>query len=776
MGTKLCKKAVIGLSFVLKLLLSLAVVETFFMNQTAQAVSDTGYEKANHSSAQIVLAPSATTEADVHFVGVLTAVEGSSMPGAVQTRTIQVQEMLEGPNLSGSVRVKWQAILSCSESNIEAGLEVGNIVEVKGNLGFDGTQDVWLCGPSEEWGSAYFIRLARRPEAITDLTATSGAYPGEIILQWTAPHDDGYVGKAAAYTVKSWSWEISAEEWQFATDVEGEPIPAAAGTVQTMTINLKPRRQYYFAIKAVGSTGLSAPISNSPSAWGAGYLVSDINSDLAYTPESILGYEVTIVATAARTDDWTLRLGDLEEIIKSTSLFKDLKDVAFTLADKGGWAALGVYVKAAAMGFAAEIALDLRSQVLWGLHPLEDGDFSLLLLDPSAPLLEPGVPYVIKGVMREKALKSAPGPFYYLEVTDASKIEKQSPSPTDPHFTIPSGYTYRYWVNIKLNEVTALGDNVCTIGLVSERYSLSSNDYIRIRLMEGNESALITRVPYGMAAPTLGSLVLACGTKRSAPNVYDGWQPISNFLNTTEASGKVTLLRGKTALIAQHEYLDKTKLVVKTGSPVDLHIWDDQDNHIGAIYDWQGHPIGYENQLADAEHIPGTDENGEAILVNNPTSSIYYLSVQGKGSGVYTETIRVFEPSGEQTYFFSLTDQPTFDGKFDQIDFAEIPSPPTGLTFQATTLATILDWADNPENDLLGYNVYRSSQRDGAYQKLNSFPLSVSSFTDNEVGMGRACYYYVTAVDTSHNESGYWTPLPSRYVLYLPLVIRNSPQ
>lgn len=108
------------------------------------------------------------------------------------------------------------------------------------------------------------------------------------------------------------------------------------------------------------------------------------------------------------------------------------------------------------------------------------------------------------------------------------------------------------------------------------------------------------------------------------------------------------------------------------------------------------------------------------ILVNNPTSSIYYLSVQGKDRGVYTETIHILDPSGAQTYFHSLPDQPTFDGKYDQIDFTEIPAPPDGLTIQLTQSSTTLDWIENAEDDLLGYNVYRSRQRNGTYQKLNS--------------------------------------------------------
>ena len=103
----------------------------------------------------------------------------------------------------------------------------------------------------------------------------------------------------------------------------------------------------------------------------------------------------------------------------------------------------------------------------------------------------------------------------------------------------------------------------------------------------------------------------------------------------------------------------------------------------------------------------------------------------------------------------------------------EIPAAPTGLEVDVDNSTVNLDWDDNTESDLAGYNVYRSTQANGVYQKINDSPLSVSSFTDSSADEYTAYYYYVTAEDTDHNESGHLTPVVSRYLIYLPLVLRN---
>ncbi|MHC4113618.1 MAG: cellulase family glycosylhydrolase, partial [Planctomycetota bacterium] len=82
------------------------------------------------------------------------------------------------------------------------------------------------------------------------------------------------------------------------------------------------------------------------------------------------------------------------------------------------------------------------------------------------------------------------------------------------------------------------------------------------------------------------------------------------------------------------------------------------------------------------------------------------------------------------------------------------PAAPTGLSATAGDATVSLDWNDNTEPDLAGYDVYRSTTSGGPYSVID-FDLTQSDYTDNSVSNGTTYYYVVTAVDTNLNESAY---------------------
>lgn len=83
-----------------------------------------------------------------------------------------------------------------------------------------------------------------------------------VILQWAAPGNSGYVGKAAKYEMKySFEW-LTEENFSLGRTVEGLPQPEEPGTFQTVKIfDLLPGK-YYFAIRALDESGTAGPISN----------------------------------------------------------------------------------------------------------------------------------------------------------------------------------------------------------------------------------------------------------------------------------------------------------------------------------------------------------------------------------------------------------------------------------------------------------------------------------------------------------------------------------
>ena len=83
------------------------------------------------------------------------------------------------------------------------------------------------------------------------------------------------------------------------------------------------------------------------------------------------------------------------------------------------------------------------------------------------------------------------------------------------------------------------------------------------------------------------------------------------------------------------------------------------------------------------------------------------------------------------------------------------PSVPTNLSITASATSVSLDWDDNTESHLAGYNVYRSTTSGSGYSKLNSSLVSNSNYTDDTATNGNTYYYVVTAVDIYSKEFGY---------------------
>jgi len=84
------------------------------------------------------------------------------------------------------------------------------------------------------------------------------------------------------------------------------------------------------------------------------------------------------------------------------------------------------------------------------------------------------------------------------------------------------------------------------------------------------------------------------------------------------------------------------------------------------------------------------------------------------------------------------------------------PAAPTGLIATAGNETVGLDWNDNSEPDLAGYNVYRSTTSGGdpvPYGKLNGPLVTISEYVDDTVTNGIPYFYVVKAVDTNDLES-----------------------
>lgn len=84
------------------------------------------------------------------------------------------------------------------------------------------------------------------------------------------------------------------------------------------------------------------------------------------------------------------------------------------------------------------------------------------------------------------------------------------------------------------------------------------------------------------------------------------------------------------------------------------------------------------------------------------------------------------------------------------------PSAPAAVTIAATPTTISLFFPANPENDIAGYKIYRSTDPNAdksSFTLLTPKLLDVTTYQDDKVESGKTYYYYVTATDKKGNVS-----------------------
>lgn len=84
------------------------------------------------------------------------------------------------------------------------------------------------------------------------------------------------------------------------------------------------------------------------------------------------------------------------------------------------------------------------------------------------------------------------------------------------------------------------------------------------------------------------------------------------------------------------------------------------------------------------------------------------------------------------------------------------PSPPSDISVAAAPGRLSIFFRANPEPDIAGYNIYRSTdpnQPKANWTKLNQALLTRTTYLDERVEPGQRYYYYLTAVDVTGNVS-----------------------
>src|SRR5437879_3141614 len=164
--------------------------------------------------------------------------------------------------------------------------------------------------------------------------------------------------------------------------------------------------------------------------------------------------------------------------------------------------------------------------------------------------------------------------------------------------------------------------------------------------------------------------------------------------------------------------------------------------------------LSFGNVTAGSKSAPQT-----VTLTNsgNSSVSISQINVSGSGFSASGLTAPLTLAAGQTASFsvvFASTTAGAATGNVSLVSNAT-NSPTIALSasgVQPIPLARTLSWNPSPSGTV-SYNVYRGTQSGGSYQKLNSSPVSTTTYTDNSVLAGQTYFYVVTAVDSRNMES-----------------------
>jgi putative Ig domain-containing protein len=174
----------------------------------------------------------------------------------------------------------------------------------------------------------------------------------------------------------------------------------------------------------------------------------------------------------------------------------------------------------------------------------------------------------------------------------------------------------------------------------------------------------------------------------------------------------------------------------------------------------EGNVISLSAAASDAD-LDGLQYTGTGLptdlSINAATGLISGKIATGAAAGSpYSVSIGVTDgttPSAPDTFTWTVT------------ELNPPPAAPTGLVAVATTQSVNLDWGNNTEGDLAGYDVYRSTSASGPFTKLNRKLLTVSQYADSAAPQGTS-FYRVIAVDTAGKQSPPAATSATRSILF----------
>jgi fibronectin type 3 domain-containing protein len=160
--------------------------------------------------------------------------------------------------------------------------------------------------------------------------------------------------------------------------------------------------------------------------------------------------------------------------------------------------------------------------------------------------------------------------------------------------------------------------------------------------------------------------------------------------------------------------------------------------------------------FADPVHTVAGKRQFDVFAEGRQVLDNFDIAKNGGGKTAITKAFNVNVTGGELNIRFANVLDNAIVSAIEVLPIADTVAPgvPKRATAAGSQSGVRLDWQDNTEADLAGYNVYRSTSVEGTYVRLNTDgPLTASEFVDATAPSGATSYYRIAAVDVYGNES-----------------------
>lgn len=159
--------------------------------------------------------------------------------------------------------------------------------------------------------------------------------------------------------------------------------------------------------------------------------------------------------------------------------------------------------------------------------------------------------------------------------------------------------------------------------------------------------------------------------------------------------------------------------------------------------------------FADPANTAAGKRKFDVFAENKQILDDFDIARNGGGKSAISKSFNLNVTGGELNLRFVNVLDSAIVSAIEVLPIGDVNAPaiPKKSTAAGSQAGIKLDWADNVESDLAGYNVYRGDDIDGNYTKITSSLVTVSEYLDTAAPMNATSYYRITSVDIWGNES-----------------------